>query len=484
MRITSTLVLAAFMPLLVHGQAPSASATVSKLSESAEAELSKSIATLNALRESIATETIPLSRELTEGESKVSALRKENDRVTRSVDAGHLEQAAIKAEMKARQDELAYVSNLLDEYVRTFESKVASCELQVLGMPIEAAKRAIENNTLTTAEKFSRQLALTEVTIKRADDLIGGMKFSGRGVDQSGGVVDGQFALVGPVALFCSNEGKAGMVLTQSGSDKPLIRPLEGDLQAGLAPMIQNGDGILPFDPSLGGALKELVQETNIIHIFIQGGPIMWPMLLASVIAFAIVLERLLFLGIEGLRRNEKGREQVLSALDRGDVEGATKLSTGSRDYVMRVINYALTRRDQSISHALQYGEAQEIKRFQRGTSTLDTVITLAPLLGLLGTVTGMMGSFSLIGGDLGAPGAITGGIAEALIATAFGLGIAIISLIPYNYLNAKCENARHEIESAAKQVELFLGTGHVLAPLQSGAVSRTESGSAVAAAL
>jgi biopolymer transport protein ExbB/TolQ len=84
-------------------------------------------------------------------------------------------------------------------------------------------------------------------------------------------------------------------------------------------------------------------------------------------------------------------------------------------------------------------------------------VITLAPLLGLLGTVTGMMGSFSLIGGELSAPGAITGGIAEALIATAFGLGIAITSLIPFNVLNARMEDARHEIESAAKELELLV---------------------------
>jgi biopolymer transport protein ExbB len=84
-------------------------------------------------------------------------------------------------------------------------------------------------------------------------------------------------------------------------------------------------------------------------------------------------------------------------------------------------------------------------------------VITLAPLLGLLGTVTGMMGSFSLIGGDLSAPGAITGGIAEALIATAFGLGIAITSLIPFNVLNTKADEARHELESASAQLELMV---------------------------
>jgi hypothetical protein len=87
----------------------------------------------------------------------------------------------------------------------------------------------------------------------------------------------------------------------------------------------------------------------------------------------------------------------------------------------------------------------------------LDTVITLAPLLGLLGTVTGMMGSFSLIGGELSAPGAITGGIAEALIATAFGLGIAITSLLPFNFLNARVEGARHELEAAATQLELLV---------------------------
>ena len=468
----------------VLGQDPSPTATVSRLSGSAEAQLNKSISELNALRDLIAKETIPLAKELTDLEAKVVNLRKDGDRVTRAVDSGNLEQAAIKAEMKARQDELSYVGNLLDEYARTFETKVAGCELQAIGVSLDAAKMAVENNTLSAQDKFDRQTSFTAVSIKRVADLIGGMKFPGRGVDQQGNVIEGQFAILGPVTLFRSNEGNAGVVLTQSGSDKPLIRPLEGELQAGLAPMIQNGDGLLPLDPSRGGALKELIQETNLTHIFIQGGPIMWPMLLASIIAFAIVIERLIFLALEGLRRNEKGRERVLDALDKGDVPAATTLSSSSKDYVIRVIHYALTRRDQSISHALQYGQAQEIKRFQRGTATLDTVITLAPLLGLLGTVTGMMGSFSLIGGDLGAPGAITGGIAEALIATAFGLGIAIISLIPYNYLNSKCDNARHEIESASKQVELFLGTGHVLAPLPAAQPPNTYNGTPVVASV
>ncbi len=84
--------------------------------------------------------------------------------------------------------------------------------------------------------------------------------------------------------------------------------------------------------------------------------------------------------------------------------------------------------------------------------------MTIAPLLGLLGTVTGMMASFASIGGDLSAPGAITGGISEALIATAFGLVIAMAGLLPFNYLNNMVEDAEHELEVAASRLELIIG--------------------------
>ena len=149
--------------------------------------------------------------------------------------------------------------------------------------------------------------------------------------------------------------------------------------------------------------------------------------------------------------------ENFFTALSHGNVEGAIQASRKSKYFLIRALNYALTHKEKSLSSALLYAQEREMKRYRRGIPILDTVITLAPLLGLLGTVTGMMGSFSLIGGDLGAPGAITGGIAEALIATAFGLGIAITSLIPFNFLNNKMEEARIEIETAATQLELLV---------------------------
>jgi len=197
--------------------------------------------------------------------------------------------------------------------------------------------------------------------------------------------------------------------------------------------------------------------EASLIPVFKKGGPIMWPLLLASIIALGTVIERVAFLTLERSRCQRGALHDFFEAVRQSDIERALQISRESEFFVLRTLSYALIHKEQSLTNALLYAQEKEMKRFRRGIPTLDTVITLAPLLGLLGTVTGMMGSFSLIGGELSSPGAITGGIAEALIATAFGLGIAITSLIPFNLLNTKVQAAGLELESAATQLELLM---------------------------
>ncbi len=194
------------------------------------------------------------------------------------------------------------------------------------------------------------------------------------------------------------------------------------------------------------------------IEIFHKGGPIMWPLLLVSVVTLTVVIERLFFIALEKKNRNPALVGEILTKVENGHVDEAARLGAGSKDFVARALTYALTHREKSFSEAMLRSANWELKRFNRGLTLLDTAITLAPLLGLLGTVVGMIGSFNMLGGsELGAPAAITGGIAEALIATAFGLGIAITALLPFNYLNAREEEARLEIQDAASHVELHL---------------------------
>ncbi|MFN0241941.1 MAG: MotA/TolQ/ExbB proton channel family protein [Planctomycetota bacterium] len=431
---------------------------MSQLSRSASEQLAKSTQELNALRATIAAEQLPLAQELTALEERAVALRQQQASLAGEADKVSLELPRIRHDIEAIEGDLGYVITLLDEYARTFDAKINISELQYCGEAIETAKQAGEDKHLSMSEKFERQIAFVNVSLKRLYDAIGGMRFPGVGVDMEGTVTEGQFAIIGPVALFsAASGGAAGLVIAQSGSTNPLIRPLEGALQAGIAALVDTGEGLLPLDPSRGGALKALIQKTKLTDIFVQGGPIMWPLLLSSILALGVVLERFVFLMRERMRRDPKALESFFAAIGQGDIDTAIRIGKETKFFVVRALGYALAHRETSLANAILYAQAQELKRFQRGVSVLDTVITLAPLLGLLGTVTGMMGSFSLIGGDLGAPGAITGGIAEALIATAFGLGIAITALLPFNLLNTRLEDARHEIESAGTQLELLV---------------------------
>ena len=195
------------------------------------------------------------------------------------------------------------------------------------------------------------------------------------------------------------------------------------------------------------------------MDLFEKGGPIMWPILLVSLFAVTVVIERLIFLFRERTARQPEVVEKMLELVESRDVESALALGQQSSDYVARILVYALSHREHSLANAFMRAANKELNRFQQGLAALDTCITAAPLLGLLGTVTGMMATFGALGdGDLGASASkITGGVGEALIATACGLVIAILGLFPYNVLSATVETAKHDIADASHALELII---------------------------
>src|SRR5436190_9568882 len=186
-----------------------------------------------------------------------------------------------------------------------------------------------------------------------------------------------------------------------------------------------------------------------LIDNFQKGGPIMWPILIVSIIAVAVVLERAFWWIGRWMRRDPKRIEKVFTAIETGDVTEASRLSRGSRDPVLRMMWNGLNHQHASLQGALQVAAGIEIKRAGRFLVVMDTLVTLAPLLGLLGTITGLIRSFSFLGNEELAVQAVTGGIAEALIATACGLGIAIFALIPFNFFTSRVSNLEFELQTA-----------------------------------
>ena len=192
------------------------------------------------------------------------------------------------------------------------------------------------------------------------------------------------------------------------------------------------------------------------INIFIRGGPVMYPLLICSIISLTVIIERAIFWIREGMLRNQPLVDNVLKLCRNGDWDSVRKEVSGSKDYIIRIMISGILHREFSMTKAMETAAADEIKRMRRYLIALDTMITVAPLLGIFGTVIGIITSFELLGaGGIEHPEAVTAGIAQALITTASGLGIAILSVFPYNYFNSLVENAAMTIEKYATSLEI-----------------------------
>lgn len=195
-----------------------------------------------------------------------------------------------------------------------------------------------------------------------------------------------------------------------------------------------------------------------VIDFIVKGGPIMYPIVAVALFAVCVLVERIVWWTRLKKSRDARLADQVYASLENGNIPEAARLASGSEDPVVRMIHHGLIHHHSSMQGALEVAAGHELQSAGRFMGAMDTIITLSPLLGLLGTVTGIMGSFSSIGGSELAVEKVTGGIGEALIATAAGLGIAIATLIPMNFFNGLIAKLRFELEAAANNVLILAG--------------------------
>ncbi|MBI2843748.1 MAG: MotA/TolQ/ExbB proton channel family protein [Armatimonadetes bacterium] len=198
----------------------------------------------------------------------------------------------------------------------------------------------------------------------------------------------------------------------------------------------------------------------NAFEFLVKGGPVMVPLMGCSIISLAVMIER--YLKIRGAASDTAGLgSHIQHLLHSGNSEQAIKKCQESNTAVGSVLAAGIQERhrpDQA-ERAMEERALVEASDMQARLGVLDTIITIAPLLGLLGTVTGMIRSFHVISSKsgIGTPTAITGGVAEALIATATGLAIAIVTLVGYNYLTEKVKRTIEAMEICATQLQKVL---------------------------
>ena len=194
------------------------------------------------------------------------------------------------------------------------------------------------------------------------------------------------------------------------------------------------------------------------MSFFNKGGPVMWPLLACSLIATTVILERLFFCLREQAksRRHAERAEHAIEALAAGRVDEAETLARAAHSREGRLVLVGITHLGAVMRDALETHASGELDNLRRGLPILDTIVTLAPMLGILGTVTGIIGSFNMLSSDgIGNPAGVASGIAEALITTAAGLVVSMIALIPFNALASHVRRVARRLEQVAHAIEV-----------------------------
>jgi len=192
------------------------------------------------------------------------------------------------------------------------------------------------------------------------------------------------------------------------------------------------------------------------MEVFQKGGPLMWPILACSIVALGVILDRAFFWLRESSRRDRRLVEEILALAEREAYEEIREKVRGSKDFVIKLLVSGILHREFSLSAAMEVAAKEQLDRMRRGLAVLDTMVTVAPMLGILGTVTGIIKAFDLLGtSSFQDPRVVTVGIAEALITTAAGLIVAVPSVVAYNFFNKKADQAADEMETYGTSLEI-----------------------------
>lgn len=195
---------------------------------------------------------------------------------------------------------------------------------------------------------------------------------------------------------------------------------------------------------------------TFLISLFEKGGPVMWPLLVCSLVSATVSIDRLIFWWRVARAGRIPDEGAVFDMIVRGDFDGVVKSLTSSRSVAARVLLSGIRERDHGFAETMAIQAGNEVDAMKRGLSILDTIVTMAPLLGILGTVIGIIESFDLLSSSgIEDPKAVIGGISQALITTATGLAVALATLLPLNYFIALTQRTTRAVEQSCTRFEM-----------------------------
>jgi biopolymer transport protein ExbB len=424
--------------------------TLEVAQRSAQQDLDAALSRLSELRATVREEKVPASRQLNELRSRVIELRREAERAQRIQDDRSLGIDRLERDLTARQDEADYLVNLLAEYIRSFETRVNIAELQLYREQFTSFNELMENERENLAKVFQVQGALLTTALDRLAEIVGGRQFNGLAVMQDGIQESGIFTQIGPVVVFASTDSpKAGLVV-QSRSLEPHVVDKNTAAPAAIRELSETGRAVVPLDSSLGNALALAQADESLIEHIMKGGVWIWPILTFAALALLVAL----FKAIEIYKVRQPTQKQVNEIIDLvkdGKQEEAIAAGDKIGGPFGKLIHEAVaySGEDRQLIEEVLFARMLETQpKLDRLLPFIAVTAATAPLMGLLGTVTGMINTFKLITiFGTGDARALSSGISEALVTTEFGLIVAIPALILHAMLSRKAQSVLAQME-------------------------------------
>ena len=438
MRILQSLLAAALALGLGAGAAHAQS--FDDATKNIDQRLDKSLAELARVRDKIASEKVPISRSVSSLESEVLALQTKQNGLLKVRDSRTIDLTSLRRQVESMRDQEDFIDSRLDEFVRDFEGRLDIAELPQFEEITGAAKLAKKNANLDGGEKRDAQIEVVNAALARLEAQLGGQVFDGSALSADGVLTEGKFVALGPTMFFASNDGSvAGLVENQLNAADPVVVALPAGLEAGISAVAQNGSGQLPLDATLGKAIRVEQAAKGLFDYMQAGGFVGYVIVSLGVVALlltAFKIREILSFQVAGPERVDA----VLDELAKGNQEAAAwQAGQGegiSGELLQKGVQYAQESR--SILEELLFEEILKVRPIlERFLPFLAIAAAAAPLLGLLGTVTGMIKTFQLITVfGTGDAKSLSSGISEALVTTAMGLIVAIPTLVLHGLLS------------------------------------------------
>jgi len=424
---------------------------LSSATASAEEDLKKAVSELAAVTEQISREKVPLTTELLTTEDKVRTLRGQALEAKRLQGNKSVNLDALKTRVERRGKELVYISGLLSEYTTAFGARVHIAEDQLYSQAITNATLAVDDTSLSQAARLGEQLKILQTGLDRLGRVLGGDTFDGRALAPNGNLEPGKFALFGPVAVFASSESPVvGIVDVQANTRAPVVMEIESEHSAGIRALTSSGSGDLPFDSTLGNAIKiAATRETWFEHVQ-KGGVVMIPILTLAALAAIIGLVK--WIQLSGVRKARVDDLQaILDSLRKGEKEPAMQRARAIRgpagDLLVAAVDHSSEKKE-ILEEVLYERMLTNKPKLERMMPFIALTAATASLLGLLGTVTGMINTFKMITVfGTGDPKLLSAGISEALITTEYGLIVAVPCLLLHALLSRKAKGVLASME-------------------------------------